>query len=137
MKKVFRVYLPAFTLAFTIIVLFAAIHNLINGYTKDGFLYFILEVVGYLAIAVVIDCLVGKINFRKYAVHCLTEIIVLYPVTIGIAVWGNWFPVNPLNMVGCSCIYAGIMILLHYYFYLVSRKQAEEINELLQTDRRE
>ena len=69
MSKVFKTYIPALSMAFTFMILCATIYNIICGNTKDDFLYFVLEVGGFLLIAMVIDYLVGKINFNKYISH--------------------------------------------------------------------
>ena len=137
MNKLWKVYLPALTAAFAVIVLYAAADNLVRGDTKDGFLYFVLEAAGYLAVAGVVDFLVGKINFKRYISHCLAEAAVLYPVTIGTAIWGNWFALTPINIAWYSCLYAAVMAAMHYCFYRISKKQANEINELLNAGRRE
>ena len=55
MNKSLRTYLPAFSMAFTFIVLYAAISNIIVGYSKDRFCFFILQVVVYLMVSVIVD----------------------------------------------------------------------------------
>ena len=44
---------------------------------------------------------------------------------------GKWFGATVLNVVVYSLIYIGVMILIHCYFYYISRQQAEERNNLL------
>ena len=119
MSKVFKTYIPALSMAFTFMILCATIYNIICGNTKDDFLYFVLEVGGFLLIAMVIDYLVG------------VETVFLYPFAIGVAIMGKWFGATVLNVVVYSLIYIGVMILIHCYFYYISRQQAEEINNLL------
>lgn len=132
MSKVFKTYIPALSMAFTFMILFATIYNIICGNTKDDFLYFILEAVGFLLIAMVIDYLVGKINFNKYISHLCVETVLLYPFAIGAAILGKWFGATVLNIVVYSLIYIVVMIFIHYYFYDISKQQAEEINNLLE-----
>ena len=79
----------------------------------------------------VIDYLVGKINFNKYISHLCVETVFMYPFAIGVAIMGKWFGATVLNVVVYSLIYIGVMILIHCYFYYISRQQAEEINNLL------
>lgn len=135
MSKLFKTYIPALSIAFTFMILFATIYNIMCGNTKDDFLYFILEVVGFLMIAMVIDCLVGKINFNKYISHLCVETIILYPFIIGVAIWGKWFGITALNIIVYSLVYVVVMIIIHYYFYCISKQQAEEINNLLKGDK--
>ena len=44
MNKFLRTYLPAFSMAFTFIILYATISNIVAGYFKEGFCFFILQV---------------------------------------------------------------------------------------------
>ena len=131
MSKLFKTYIPALSIAFTFMILFATAYNIICGNTKDDFLYFILEVAGFLLVAMAIDHLVGKINFNKYISHLCVETIFLYPFAIGVAIMGKWFGVTVLNVVAYSLIYIVDMISIHCYFYYISKQQAEEINNLL------
>ena len=71
------------------------------------FLYFVLEVGGFLLIAMVIDYLVGKINFNKYISHLCVETVFLYPFRCGVAIMGKWFGATVLNVVVYSLIYIG------------------------------
>ena len=82
-------------------------------------------------VAMVIDHLVGKINFNKYISHLCVETFFLYPFAIGVAIIGKWFGATALNVVVYSLIYIAAMISIHCYFYYISKQQAEEINNLL------
>ena len=66
MTKFLRTYLPAISMAFTFIVLYASVCNILSGYTKDGFCFFILEVIGYLVVSMLVDYFVSIIDFKKY-----------------------------------------------------------------------
>lgn len=135
MSKLLKTYIPALSIAFTFMILVATIYNISCGNTKDDFIYFILEVIGFLIIAMVIDYLVGKINFNKYISHLCVETIVLYPFIIGVAILGKWFGITVLNIILYSIVYVAVMIIIHYYFYYMSKQQAEEINRLLKGDK--
>ena len=82
MSKVFKTYFPALSMAFTFMILLATAYNIIYGNTKDDFLYFILEVAGFLLVAMVIDHLVGKINFNKYISHLCVETFFCIPLLL-------------------------------------------------------
>lgn len=131
MSKFVKKYLPTISIVFTLIILVATIYNVINGETKDGYCYFILEVVGYLISSIAVDYFVSLINFKKYLNHFLVELILLYPVTIGFAILGNWFPIDLITLLSFSFFYIIMMTVLHYYFYSISKKQADEINRIL------
>ena len=93
MNKFLRTYLPAFSMAFTFIILYATISNIIAGYSKDRFCFFILQVFVYLM--------------------------------------GKWFAFSAINITWYSCVYILIMIAIHCYFYHISKRQADEINNFL------
>lgn len=82
MNKFLRTYLPAFSMAFTFIILYATISNIIAGYSKDRFCFFILQVFVYLMVSVIVDWLLSFIDFSKYIHHFIAEMIILYPITI-------------------------------------------------------
>ncbi len=62
MNKFLRTYLPAFSMAFTFIILYATISNIIVGYSKDrfGFFYFAGVCLSY----GVSDCRLASIIYR-------------------------------------------------------------------------
>ena len=109
MNKFLRTYLPAFSMAFTFIILYATISNIIAGYSKDRFCFFILQVFVYLMVSVIVDWLLSFIDFSKYIYHFIAEINI------------TWY----------SCVYILIMIAIHCYFYHISKRQADEINNFL------
>ena len=121
MNKFLRTYLPAFSMAFTFIILYATISNIIAGYSKDRFCFFILQVFVYLMVSVIVDWLLSFI----------AEMIILYPITIGVAFIGKWFAFSAINITWYSCVYILIMIAIHCYFYHISKRQADEINKFL------
>lgn len=131
MNRFLRTYLPAFSIAFTFIVLYATISNIVSGYFKEGFCFFILQVFAYLIVSLVVDLLLSFINFSKYVYHFSVEMIILYPITVGVAFIGKWFVFSVTNVIWYSCIYILIMIAIHFYFYYISKKQADEINKFL------
>ena len=105
MNKFLRTYLPAFSMAFTFIILYATISNIIAGYSKDRFCFFILQVFVYLMVSVIVDWLLSFI--------------------------GKWFAFSAINITWYSCVYILIMIAIHCYFYHISKRQADEINNFL------
>ena len=72
------------------------------------------------------DCRLASIIYRFIA-----EMIILYPITIGVAFIGKWFAFSAINITWYSCVYILIMIAIHCYFYHISKRQADEINNFL------
>lgn len=137
MLKFLKTYLPAICIAFTFIILYASVNNILNGYDKEGFCIFILQVIGYLIIAMLIDFLVSLINFKKFIHHFIVETALLYPITLGFIIIGKWFQINFLSFIWYSFIYLIAMILIHYYFYYIAKRQATEINNILRYCKKE
>lgn len=79
MSKFFKTYLPAISMAFTFIILYASITNILAGYTKEWFCYFILEIFAYLILSIVIDWLTSVIDFSKYIYHFAVKTIEILP----------------------------------------------------------
>ena len=136
MSRLMKTYIPALTLNFTIIILFACVVNVVQGYDKEGFCFFILGVMGYLIIALAIDYFLSMINFKKYIHYFVVETILLYPAFLVAAGLGKWFHITTLNVLSYFCIFLIIMAVIHYYIYTVSKKQAEEINAILNQSNR-
>ena len=44
---------------------------------------------------------------------------------------GKWFAFSAINITWYSCVYILIMIAIHCYFYHISKRQADEINNFL------
>ena len=85
----------------------------------------------YLMVSVIVDWLLSFIDFSKYIYHFIAEMIILYPITIGVAFIGKWFAFSAINITWYSCVYILIMIAIHCYFYHISKRQADEINNFL------
>ena len=50
---------------------------------------------------------------------------------VGVAFIGKWFAFSAINITWYSCVYILIMIAIHCYFYHISKRQADEINNFL------
>ena len=117
MNKFLRTYLPAFSMAFTFIILYATISNIIAGYSKDRFCFFYFcRCLLFFMVSVIVDWLLSFIRFSKYIYHFIAEMIILYPITIGVAFIGKWFAFSAINITWYSCVYILIMIAIHCYF---------------------
>lgn len=77
MNKFLRTYLPAFSMAFTFIILYATISNIIAGYSKDRFCFFILQVFVYLMVSVIVDWLLSFIDFYKIPYGYVTTFLLI------------------------------------------------------------
>ena len=90
------------------------------------------HLVYHFSIGTLVDLLLSFIDFSKYVYHFVVEMIILYPITIGVAFIGKWFAFSVINITWYSCVYILIMIAIHFYFYHISKRQADEINNYLE-----
>lgn len=137
MSKLLKTYIPSLCISFTMIILFATFFNLFHKFYKNGFLLFIIEVFIYLVVVMFVDYFISFINFKSYKSYFIIEVILLYPITIGAFVFGNWFSIDWFHIVMNSIIYLIGISLIHSYFYFLAKKQANEINLLIQSNRNE
>ena len=98
MNKFLRTYLPAFSMAFTFIILYATISNIVAGYFKEGFCFFILQVFVYLMVSVVVYLILTLLDLIQPIYPFVVEMIILYPITIGVAFIGKWFAFSAINI---------------------------------------
>lgn len=129
--KLLKTYLPAISISFMTIILLAGTVRCIIDKKQDNFVSFTFEVIIYLILTCVLDSLIGRINFKTYISHFLTESILIYPVTLFFAFKFRWIGISVMNLVFCSIIYFLVMIGIHFYFYYIERNCVAELNCLL------
>lgn len=134
--KILKIFLPAISMAFTIIILLAGIINWIVDKNLSNFVAFIFEVFVYLIITCIMDELIGRIDFKSYIGHFISESLLIYPVTMIFGIRFRWFGLSVTNLLFCSFIYLCVMIGIHLYFYILEKINVAEINSLLEEGRR-
>ena len=92
---------------------------------------FFPELYLFLVAARILDRLLQKISFRTYPAYFLAELVLIYPVMLLFARLGGWFQFHLENLTVFTVLYAILMALVHAGYYLLSRKNADEINRLL------
>ncbi len=133
--KVLKTYLPAISMSFMAIILLAGIVRWILGEKQDIFVLFAFEVVAYLILTCILDELIGKINFKTYISHFITESVLIYPVTIIFAIKFRWIGMSAINIILCSVVYFSVMAGIHLYFYCIEKDSVAEMNRLLEERR--
>lgn len=133
MERIFKICLPSAAITYTAVVLCVSLCNRLEGYEyqSNGWL---LGIFGFIVLTEVLDMLLAKIEFRSYMAYFLTEAVldyILFMVLVGYV--GNSFPFTPGRIAQVTVIFLAIMALVHYYFYRVSKRNADEINDLLRT----
>ena len=131
-RKVLKTYIPAISMCFTVIILLAGIINFVREGRQNLFIVFAFEVAGYLILTCIFDELIGRLDFKTYLGHFLTETALLYPVNLFFALKFNWIGANTISILLCSAVYFFVMVVIHLYFYYMEKSSAEEINQLLE-----
>ena len=85
-------------------------------FLKTDFVSLFCRCLFILLVSVIVDWLLSFIDFSKYIYHFIAEMIILYPITIGVAFIGKWFAFSAINITWYSCVYILIMIAIHCYF---------------------
>lgn len=119
------------SIAFTVCALLSSINNVLQGYDRNGFCTFLLELFLFLILAQGLDRLISLINFKSFQMYFFAETLLLYPVFIGSAWLGHWFSFHNQNLILYTVIYLLAMLVLHVYYYTISKKQADTINQIL------
>lgn len=132
-NKIYKTYIPAISMAFTVTILLAGILNWIREDTPN---FFAFEVLGYLILDCVLDAWIGKFDFKSYLSHFLVESIVIYPFTLFFCIRFRWMGLNVINLLICSVIYLCVMSGIHIYFYTIEKNNVMEINQLLEEGRK-
>ncbi len=129
--KFYKMYIPAVSMSFTLIILLAGIINLLQGENRSASVYFTFQVFVYLVMTCIADELIGRIDFKTYISHFITEAILIYPITLFFAFRFRWFHMDFVNIMFYSAIYFIVMVGIHFYFYQMALSNAAEINHLL------
>ena len=131
MKRIRKVYIPAVTISFTMVMVLASVVKFLQHDDIDGFAVFAIELFGYLIVTEVVDWLLCRIDFKSYFSHFLVESIALYPIMMVFAFRGRWFGFRPSNIIMATCIFLLVIAYIHYHFYQLDKADSERINTLL------
>lgn len=131
-NKILKTYIPAISIGFTVTILLAGILNLMYEREQNSFVVFAYQLAGYLVLTCILDDLIGRIDYKTFLGHFLTETVLLYPITMFFALKFRWIGTSTTNIALCSAIYFFVMAGNHLYFYYKEKNSAEEINRLLE-----
>ena len=137
MKRLLRTYLPSSAIAFTIVILFNAVYNLIlgNNYALSG--VFVLEPTGLIIFIQLISVVCDHIPFQSERAYQITFFAAEYAIVIIAGFVLNWTVLTISNFLYTSLLCVFIAVLIDRYFTAVHRHEADEINRLLSQDKKE
>lgn len=132
MKRLLRTYLPSSAIAFTIVILFNAVYNLIlgNNYALSG--VFVLELTGLIIFIQLISVVCDHIPFQSERAYQITFFAAEYATIIIIASFVlNWTVPTISSFLYTSLLCVFIAVLIDRYFSAIHRHEADEINRLI------
>ena len=129
MKRLLRTYLPSSAIAFTIVILFNAVYNLIlgNNYALSG--VFVLELTGLIIFIQLISVVCDHIPFQSERAYQITFFAAEYAIIIIASFVLNWTVLTIFLYTSLLCVC--IAVLIDRYFSAVHRHEADEINRLI------
>ena len=131
MKRLLRTYLPSSAIAFTIVILFNAVYNLIlgNNYALSG--VFVLELTGLIIFIQLISVVCDHIPFQSERAYQITFFAAEYAIVIIAGFVLNWTVLTISNFLYTSLLCVFIAVLIDRYFSAIHRHEADEINRLI------
>lgn len=131
MKRLLRTYLPSSAIAFTIVILFNAVYNLIlgNNYALSG--VFVLELTGLIIFIQLISVVFDHIPFQSERAYQITFFAAEYAIIIIASFVLNWTVLTISSFLYTSLLCVFIAVLIDRYFSAVHRHEADEINRLI------
>lgn len=131
MKRFLRTYLPSSAIAFTIVILFNAIYNLIlgNNYALSG--VFVLELTGLIIFIQLVSVVYDHIPFQSERAYKTTFFAAEYAIVIIASFVLNWTVLTISSFLYTSLLCVFIAFLIDRYFSAVHRHEADEINHLI------
>ena len=126
--------LPAMGFNFFVIIVSTSIYNLICGYESISN-WWILQVAVFVFAIWELNVLLEKINFKTYRSFFLTQLSIVYVLLLVVGYLWKWFSFTPGAIFQITVMCILITAVIHFYFYQMSKSNADEINDMLQKDR--
>jgi hypothetical protein len=137
MNKIKRTYIPSVSIAFTCSVVFSAIINIANGYDSNGYFSFILQLLVFLIGCVTIDAIICKTPIaNSYLSHLIVEAIVLYSTFMLVSYFFHWFGFHIDRVIIVTLIFFFIYAAIQFYFFKLYQLEADQINQLIEKQKR-
>lgn len=119
------------SIAFSAGTLAVCLINILYSDPVNRFAIGLVQFAVYIALTILVDILVSKINFHHYLSHFFSEVILDYPILLAFIYYGEWSPFNFAALRTYTLIFFCVIGATHLYAYYVSRRNANELNALL------
>ena len=130
MNKMWNVYISRAAVAFTTVLIFTALFNLVQGNTRGDYI-FLLELLGFIAVIEMIDYVMAKFQFKSQAMYFVFVFTLMYLCFLAFSYFGDWFRFTIGHFFLFSLVFVILFWLLHLYYRLALKSDATEINNKL------
>ncbi|MBH1941730.1 DUF3021 family protein [Mobilitalea sibirica] len=137
MNKIRKIHLPAISMAFTLAILFSATITLLRGNDTTGIFASVMQMLGFVVALQIINVFISRIRFRKYYQYYLSNFFIMYAFFISVAYVFHWFGFRLENIILNTIIFIFIFTFIQHHFYKLLKKEADEINALLDNKERQ
>lgn len=134
MKRLLRTYLPSSSIAFTVVILFNAVYNLVFWNQHAIASSFILQLAGLILLIQLISAACDRIPFQTKRGYSAVFFTLEYLVILAASFLWNRPSMTAGNFLYTTLLFLFIAFLIDRYFAAVHRHEADEINRLLQAD---
>ena len=131
MKRLLRTYLPSSAIAFTIVILFSVIFNLILRKHDALSSIFVLELAGLILLIQFVSAVCDRIPFQSKKAYQITFYALEYVIVLIAGFLLNWAAFTISSFLYTTLLWLFIAFLIDRYFTAVHRHEAEEINRLI------
>ena len=131
MERILRIYLPSTALTFTATVFCTCAMNLFGGYESLSNRW-VLQLLAYILLVELMDALLGRVEFKSYGAYFFAEIIPAYTLLLVFGYFGSWFAFTAEMLVRVTVLFLLIGTGVHVYFCGQGKRNAKEINRILQ-----
>lgn len=130
MNKRWNVYISRAAVAFTTVLIFTALFNLVQGNVQGDYI-FPLELLGFIAVIEIIDYVMAKFQFKFQATYFASIFILMYLCFLAFSYFGNWFRFTIGHFFLFSMVFVILFWLLHLYYRFALKSDAADINNKL------
>ncbi len=131
MRKFVERYLFPASLTYTLTVLCVAAVNMMLGAAQPDNSW-LLQVFLFIWLIEGVDFLMDRWEFQSFSVYVTVEFIISYCIFLVVSYFGKWMTFDVRGIARTTVIYLLIFIGIHVYFRCRLKKEAREINDLLQ-----
>lgn len=130
MKRIIS-YIPSMSIAFSIGTLAVCLINILYSDPVNRFSVGLVQFAAYIVLTVLVDIIISSIDFHHYLPHFFAEVVFDYPILLAFIYFGKWDPFKFATIRTYTILFFCVIVSTHLYAYYATKKNANELNELL------